>query len=218
MIRCDVEMIDHAALNLYGARSIKSIIPKCEYGIGQIQLIGLKLKSFKGFPTKEFVGRISICTDEPIDSLEGLPKKVKNLHYAGPLKSTKGCPTVVNDLLIMTTDHVDFEDLPRVVTDKMCISIDSLGPGSLFKLHECYWHESSQIADVHFFRMKQFKKYCDYATESGINIVSREFWSRLNLAAMTTKSTEKLSTMLVSIEDPFEFQDWCIDSGYEEYL
>jgi hypothetical protein len=66
--------------------------------------------------------------------------------------------------------------------------------------------------------MKQFKKYCDCATESGIVIASREFWSRLNIEAMSTESTKKLSTMLVSIEDPFEFQEKCIANGLEEFL
>jgi hypothetical protein len=174
-----------------------------------------------------------IADDNPLTSLEGLPDSIDTLHVKNCkyLTNLAHCPALSDDITIYgcplikdlkglrirsahaqifasNSGMTSFEGCPKEISllvatqCKDLTSFDgfpsrvrqldiSVFPGCLMFLHEKV--HNKEIEEILLFALDDDDR-------------------------LTNDHAYHITEKMEEISDPFEFQDWCIENGYEEYL
>jgi hypothetical protein len=181
-----------------------------------LNLDNSNLKSLKGLPKSiSQLDHANITADKnELTDLHGLEQFDNlNLVTAGynPLTSLKGLPQKVKTLFIyhLTTTLEDLSDLKNTKIKVLNIAGTNIKSFDYFPIIE---HLSCTVTnDEYSLRLMQLHEFChEHRFFSKIDLQDPEYTGN--------KRYEALTNSLMDLSDPFDFQDWCINNGWEELL
>jgi hypothetical protein len=145
-----------------------------------------------------------ICPPPTLSSFEGLPP---NTYLAGidcldlPIKSLKGLERVELGMIIIPNAIEDISDhFPRNVGNTGTL-VMSLKPGRLMQLHDGIY-------------LKNTISVSGWAAGFDASLIIINDFKHIS----NVEASEDIAVALMDYPDPFDFQEWCIDNDYEEYL
>jgi hypothetical protein len=150
------------------------------------------------------VGEFNISYLQNLTTLKGFCDGNKNRKLGKidigntNVTSLEGISEEVYDLNIENTKIESFEYFPK---DVHYLKID-LKPGILMKLHQLI-HEEKRIKSI------------SLSVRAGSVQISSKMIESLT---EVSKKTIEIQAKIMSMKDPFEFQDWCVDNDFVDYL